>query len=252
VPASGKTGTSIDEQVNVQVPNGQRDDRTSLGNVQERRGLLIDLSLQSNFSCNHRRQSMTHILSSTLTEISDITDSRAFRSATFSTPLHLFRVGNVVGLLDIENAEGRFYETESDFDLALGKLTLARKAAYSLFRCTPFAVRNPAELSDWRSAYQHGDDVIRELRSETLFGQFIDGELTENIGRRRIWTNVAQAVNRAFAMSALSMDRRVSGYSEEKLSRLIDQICVEQNLYDGNREFSPDFDEIAQLIRAME
>ncbi|RTM14628.1 MAG: hypothetical protein EKK33_05625 [Bradyrhizobiaceae bacterium] len=195
---------------------------------------------------------MTHILSSTLTEISDITDSRAFRSATFSTPLHLFRVGNVVGLLDIENSEGRSYETERDFEMALGKLTAARKTAYSLFRCTPFAVRTPAELSGWRREYQYGDEVTRELRSETFFGLFIDGELAENIGHRRIWTNVAQAVNRAFAMSALSMDRRVSGYSEEKLSRLIDQICVEQSLYDGNGEFSPDFDEIANLIRAMD
>jgi hypothetical protein len=195
---------------------------------------------------------MTHFLSSTLTEISsEITDSHSFRSATFSTPFHLFRVGNVVGLLDIENSEGRSYETESDFELVLGKLNWARKSAPSLFRCTPFAVRTPADLSDWRRECQHGDEVIRELRSETFFGQFIDGELAENIGRRRIWTRVAEAVNWAFAVSAFSMDHRVGSSSEEELSDVIHKICVEQKLYDGNREFSPDFDEIANRIRAF-
>lgn len=92
---------------------------------------------------------MTHILSSTLTEISDITDSRAFRSATFSTPLHLFRVGNVVGLLDIENSEGRSYETERDFEMALGKLTAARKTAY--FPEAAIQVASRCEGSDRKS-----------------------------------------------------------------------------------------------------
>lgn len=103
-----ENGHPVDEQVKVQLPTGLRDDRASLGNVQERCDLLIDLSrhLPNTFRFNIRRQSMTHFLSNTLMEISDIRDSCAFRSAAFSTPLHLFRIANVVSLLDIENSEG--------------------------------------------------------------------------------------------------------------------------------------------------
>lgn len=136
--------------------------------------------------------------------------------------------------------------------MALGKLNLARKTAPLLFYCTPFAVRTPAELSDWRREFQHCDEVIRELRNETFFGRFIDGELAENIGRRRIWTRVAEAVHRAFAVSAFSMDHRVGRSSEEEFSDVIHKICIEQNLYDGNREFSPDLDQIVDHIRALE
>ncbi|WP_316206892.1 MULTISPECIES: hypothetical protein [unclassified Bradyrhizobium] len=194
---------------------------------------------------------MTHSSSDALTDIGDIRDSHAFRRETFSRPLRLFRVGNVVTLLDIEYAEGRRFETESDFELAIDKLTLARKAAYSLFRSMPYPVPAPLELSDWLRDYQHLDYVIQEQRSETFFGRFISGDLAENIGGRRIWMRVAEAVNWAFAVSAFSMDHRVGNSSEEELSDVIHEICIEQNLYFGGADFFPDFDGIMKSIRAL-
>ncbi|MBR1195725.1 hypothetical protein JQ620_25940 [Bradyrhizobium sp. AUGA SZCCT0274] len=79
-----------------------------------------------------------------------------------------------------------------------------------------------------RREYQNGDEVTRELRSKTFLVSSLMLSLPRTSDVCAFGRTVAQAVNRAFAMSALSTDCRVSGYSEEKLSGLTDQICLEQ------------------------
>jgi hypothetical protein len=184
------------------------------------------------------------------TEYTGATDSPFFRSKTFLLPRRTFRVGILVGVLDIEFAERRRFESEPEFAYALRKITSARKTA-PVFDSTPFLAPAPRELADSPLEHRYDHEVVEEQRRETLFGRFVGGDLMKNIGSRQIWVRIAEEVNQAFAVSALSIDPGVGSFSEDRFSDVIDRICREQNLYHVNSKFWPDFDEIAKRIRRL-